>query len=284
MRLPLLVAPVLLAAGCSASPPAPVKGNGPNLAASQAGAVPAVQAKGAEPAGTAPASAPAPQLLTGTVAETMDSGGYTYVLVRSPSGDAWAAVTQASVMKGAPIAIEPSMVMENFESKTLHRKFERIVFGALAGAAPSAAGGQAKAAPQAPQDLSDPAVLAAVQAAHRNAPAAGPVGDVRVDKAKGPEARTVAEVFAERAPLNGKPVAVRGKVVKFLPGIMGRNWLHLRDGSGSAAANDDDLTVTTAATAAVGEVVVVQGTAHSDRDFGAGYRYPVIVEDATVSR
>ncbi len=273
MRLALLAAPILLTTGCSASPPAPVNGNASSLAASRPATAPAAQANAAPAASASQASAAAPQLLTGTIAETMDSGGYTYVLVRSASGDTWAAVQQTPVKKGAAIAIEPSMVMENFESKTLHRKFERIVFGSLAGAA-TAAG----------ENLSDPAVLAAVQAAHRAAPAAAPLGDVRVDKAKGPEARTVAEVFAERAQLNDKPVAVRGKVVKFLPGIMGRNWLHLRDGSGSAAAKDDDLTVTTDATAAVGDVVLVRGTAHSDRDFGAGYRYPVIVEGATVSK
>ncbi|HVO09249.1 MAG TPA: hypothetical protein VMX54_00735 [Vicinamibacteria bacterium] len=262
MRLALLVAPVILTTGCSASPPAPVNGSGSHVAASPPASVRAAQAP-----------APAPQLLAGTVAETMDSGGYTYVLVRSASGDTWAAVRQTAVKKGAAIAIEPSMAMENFESKTLHRTFARIVFGSLAGAAPQSA-----------DNLSDPAVLAAIQAAHRAAPAAAPLGEVRVDKAPGPEARTVAEVFVQRAELNDKTVAVRGKVVKFLPGIMGRNWLHLRDGSGSAAAKDDDLTVTTAATAAVGEVVLVRGTAHSDRDFGAGYRYLAIVEDATISR
>ncbi len=283
MRLALLIAPILLTAGCSASPPAPVNGNSSNLAASRPATVPAAQARVPETGSGSQASAPAPQRLSGTVADTMDSGGYTYVLVRSASGDTWAAVRQTPVKKGAAIAIEPSMVMENFESRTLHRKFARIVFGSLAGATPSAAGEQAKD-PPAPENLSDPAVLAAVQAAHRAAPTAAPLGDVRVDKAKGPEARTVAEVFAQRAQLNDKPVAVRGKVVKFLPGIMGRNWLHLRDGSGSAATRDDDLTVTTAATAAVGEVVLVHGTAHSDRDFGAGYRYLVIVEDATVSK
>ncbi|HXY39666.1 MAG TPA: nucleotide-binding protein [Vicinamibacteria bacterium] len=283
MRLALLIAPAILTTACSA-PPAPVNGNASSLAASRPTAVPAAQAPAPETVSASQASAPAPQLLTGIVADTMDSGGYTYVLVRSASGEAWAAVQQTPVKKGAAIAIEPSMVMENFESKTLHRKFARIVFGSLAGVGtPSAAGGQ-DAAPHSADNLKNPAVVAAIQAAHREAPAAAPLGDVRVDKAQGKDARTVSEVFAQRGELNDKPVAVRGKVVKFLPGIMGRNWLHLRDGSGSAAAKDDDLAVTTAATAAVGEVVLVRGTAHSDRDFGAGYRYPVIVEDATVSR
>ena len=79
-------------------------------------------------------------------------------------------------------------------------------------------------------------------------------------------------------------VAVRGKVVKYNPGIMGKNWIHLRDGSGSREKKDDDITVTTLDSAAVGDVVLVRGTVHLDRNFGAGYVYPVIIEDAKVSK
>ena len=77
-----------------------------------------------------------------------------------------------------------------------------------------------------------------------------------------------------------KPV-VRGKVVKFLPQIMGKNWLHLQDGSGSEGSND--LTVTTATTVNVGDVVLVSGVVSVDRDFGFGYEYDVILEDAEVT-
>jgi len=94
----------------------------------------------------------------------------------------------------------------------------------------------------------------------------------------------VAEVWAQKDKLKDAPVAVRGKVVKFLPGIMGKNWLHLRDGSGSREKGDDDITVTTSETAAVGDVVLVSGVVRIDKDFGAGYRYPVIVEEAKVSK
>jgi hypothetical protein len=109
-------------------------------------------------------------------------------------------------------------------------------------------------------------------------------GDVKVPKAEGRDARTVAQVYAERLALKDKTVAVRGKVVKSSFGIMGRNWLHIRDGSGSREKKDDDLTVTTADAAAVGDVVLVRGVAHVDRDFGAGYAYPVVLEDAKITR
>lgn len=103
-------------------------------------------------------------------------------------------------------------------------------------------------------------------------------------KATGPQGRTVAEVIGQRAQLAGKTVAVRGKVVKFSPGIMDRNWLHVRDGSGSTASKNDDLLVTTQQTVAVGDLVLVRGTVRTDQDFGAGYTYDVLVENATLDK
>jgi hypothetical protein len=122
-------------------------------------------------------------------------------------------------------------------------------------------------------------------AQHANV-AKGPadVGDVKVAKATGADARTVAEVYAQKAALKEKPVTVQAKVVKYNAGIMGKNWLHLRDGSGKAEAGDNDLTVTSQDVAKVGDVVVVKGVVRTDKDFGAGYAYPVIIEDAKISK
>lgn len=99
-----------------------------------------------------------------------------------------------------------------------------------------------------------------------------------ITKAKG--GYTVEEVYANKAKLNGKKVTVRGKVVKFSTGIMGRNWIHLQDGSGKQGTND--LTVTTQQSATIGDVVVVTGVAAAAKDFGGGYKYEVILEEATV--
>jgi hypothetical protein len=107
---------------------------------------------------------------------------------------------------------------------------------------------------------------------------------IKVAKAEGGEGKTVAEIFAAGTSLKDAPVAVRGKVVKFSAGIMGKNWIHLRDGSGSRAKQDDDLTVTTLDTATAGDIVLVRGVVHLKRDFGAGYTYPVILEDAKVTK
>ncbi|MBK5257400.1 MAG: nucleotide-binding protein, partial [Vicinamibacteria bacterium] len=82
--------------------------------------------------------------------------------------------------------------------------------------------------------------------------------------------------------LKGKDVDVRGAVVKWNPDILGRNWVHLRDGSGSPERQDNDLTVTTSDVVAKGDIVIVRGKVALDRDFTAGYAYPVIIEDAKV--
>jgi hypothetical protein len=100
--------------------------------------------------------------------------------------------------------------------------------------------------------------------------------------AKADGGKTVAEVFAEKDQLAGQPVIVRGKVVKSNPDIMGKNWLHVRDGSGAEGTND--ITVTTAgAVPSVGDTVVVKGALALNKDFGMGYQYDVIIEDAEVT-
>lgn len=93
--------------------------------------------------------------------------------------------------------------------------------------------------------------------------------------------QTVAEVYAGQNDLLGTVVKVRGRVVKFNSQIMDRNWVHLQDGTGSAGTND--LTVTTADSAKVGDIVLVSGKVSQNRDFGGGYRYALILEDAQVA-
>jgi hypothetical protein len=195
--------------------------------------------------------------VSGTVAETMDAAQY--LRITTPTGDRWAAVPQTKVNVGQTVTIQNPMAMPNFKSPTLNRTFPEILFGTLAGASavtpvPTASG----------------------------AGAAVPAGPV--PKAPGPTGHTVAEVFAGKATLADKPVAIRGRVTKFNAGILDRNWIHLSDGSGSKASGDDDLTVTTSDTAAVGDIILVRGVVHLAKDFGAGYSYPVIVEDAKIDK
>lgn len=94
-------------------------------------------------------------------------------------------------------------------------------------------------------------------------------------------ATRIADLYDDRSNLAYKEVVVHGKVVKFTPGVMNANWIHLRDGSGGEGTND--LTITTQATVAVGDVVTAKGVLGIDKDFGFGYAYDILIEDATVT-
>ncbi len=243
------------------------------------------------PAAAAPAAAaPAAnvQVLRGKVLEKIDVSQYSYLRLSTASGETWAAVQKTDKKVGDEVGVVNAFPMQGFESKELNRKFDVVYFGSLAtgpgaeatAAAPAAA---PKGAPSAvPASAGGPP---ADMAAQHQMVATGP-SDVKVEKvakASGADGRTVAEVWAQRQKLAGKQVAVRGKVVKFTP-VMGKNFIHLRDGSGSADKKDNDVTVTTNDPAAVGEVITAKGTVVVDRDFGSGYAYPVLLDDAKVTK
>jgi len=149
------------------------------------------------------------------------------------------------------------------------------VLVALSGCAKKEPAAEVAKAPEAPAASAAPQMPA-------DHPVAEPGAAVDLSGiAKADGGKTVAEVFAEKDALAGKPVIVRGKVVKINAGIMGKNWLHVRDGSGAEGTND--LTVTTAGELPeLGATVVVTGPVTLNKDFGMGYTYDVIVEDAEV--
>ncbi|MCF8210120.1 MAG: hypothetical protein K9K38_12060 [Rhodoferax sp.] len=94
-------------------------------------------------------------------------------------------------------------------------------------------------------------------------------------------AKTIEAVYKDKTKLDGKQITVKGKVVKVNNGIMGRNFLHIQDGTGGK--DNNDLSVTSTQTAKVGDSVTVVGKVTLNKDFGAGYTYPLIVEEATVT-
>ncbi|HUN68400.1 MAG TPA: nucleotide-binding protein [Burkholderiales bacterium] len=211
-----------------------------------------------------PAAAQA-QPLKGEVLEVKEMDAYTYLRLKTKDGELWAAVNKAPVKKGAQVTIENPMMMRNFESKALKKTFDKIVFGTLAGTGASSMGGHA----------GDP---------HGRVAQAPDVADVAVPKAQGPDARTVAEIYGKRTELKDKPVLIRGKVVKVTSAVMGKNWLHLRDGSGSPKDGTNDVLVTTKEEAKVGSIVLAKGVVRTDVDLGSGYAYKVLVEDATLQK
>ncbi len=219
-----------------------------------------------------PATPPAGTGWTGTVVETMDSGGYTYVQLDTGSEKLWAAAPQFAVSVGDTVTVPQGMPMADYHSKTLDRDFDVIYFvGAITA-------GDASIPPVDP----DFDAAAAMQSAHPSPQVTVAEGEVDFAGLAAPEGgHTVAGIFSGKSELSGQKVSVRGKVVKFSPQIMGKNWIHLQDGTDHEGAND--LTITTSSMATKGDTVVVSGTVVTDKDFGAGYKYDVILEDAELT-
>lgn len=215
-------------------------------------------------AGENPAAKPASAVVKGEVLEVKDVANYTYLRLKTKDGETWAAILNTPVKKGATVTIENFSVMHNFESKELKKTFPTILLGTL--------GGSGGSAPDAHIMGTAYPILSKKADAE----------DIHVPKATGANAQTVAEIMTKGAELKDKPVLVSGKVVKYNAGIMGKNWVHLRDGSGSAADNTNDILVTTLNEAKVGDVVTAKGIVRTDKDFGAGYSYKVLIEEATL--
>jgi hypothetical protein len=203
--------------------------------------------------------------LSGTVLEMLPAPPYLYLRLKTATGEVWAAVDGGSVQKGSQVTVANALLMQNFQSATLERTFPEVYFGTLApsGAAPN---------------------LPATNPHANSAPPANRIEVGAVARASAPNAKTVAETWAERAQLDGKSVAIRGVVVKVNEGVMGKNWIHLQDGSGDEALGTFDITVTSQDLARAGDTVTITGTVRVNKNVGAGYSYPVMIEDAKVHK
>ncbi len=218
--------------------------------------------------------------LRGKVKETLGAGGYTYILLATEQGEIWAAASRFAVAPGDEVEIAALSSMRNFRSPTLGRVFEEIQFAGLV----KVIDGSATAEPahtQAPtRDLppGHPPLRGEVAAQPKpDQPSRTKAGQIE----RLADGVTVAELFANKAELAGTVVRLRGQVVKASRKILGSNWLHIQDGSGEPGKND--ITVTAKNDfATVGSIVVIEGTVGVDKDFGAGYSYDVIVEDAKI--
>ena len=182
---------------------------------------------------------------TAKVTETLSSGGYTYMKVEEGKNNYWIAMTLRDAKVGQSISFSEQGWMKNFESKTLHRTFDNILF------ASDITSQTTKLANIKPNIMSS-------QYAQK--------GTI-----------TIAELFKNRAKYATKSITIRGKVSKTSTAIIKRNWVHIDDGS--RFENMDDIVFTTTGSLPkVGDVVSATGTVAIDKDFGYGYFYPVIVE------
>ena len=251
--LSILVVAATLAATCSS--PEPEVADSPQVDASQNQMPPQMAAAG---------------LKAGTVKEKMDAAGYTYLHVDTGDETFWAAAPSTDVEVGDDVIVPAGMPMQNFHSSALDRDFDVVYF--VEGVQVGGMSGEPIQSEGADLPSGHPPVAAPQEAAPAMADAEP------VEPLSG--GRQIGDIIANAGELSGQTVSFRGRVVKFNSGIMGKNWLHVQDGTGEAGEND--LTVTTNDVANVGESVVVTGTVATDRDFGFGYAYDVMVEDAKV--
>ena len=194
------------------------------------------------------------------VVEVIQTSEYTYVRFTENEKEQWLATPTIDAQLGEKYYYEKSMEMKNFHSKELGRDFESILFIDKLSTEPTSTEKQNPSTPPG------------------SAKAKGEKMNIQIEKAK--DGITVAELFSNKGSYNNKTVVIKGQVVKYSPGIMKKNWLHIQDGTESNGKYD--LTVTTLAELKVGDVVTLEGKISLDKDFGYGYVYEVLLEDAVI--
>ncbi|MEJ2704539.1 MAG: hypothetical protein P8Z79_19065 [Sedimentisphaerales bacterium] len=196
---------------------------------------------------------------TVVVQEVIQASAYTYLHVKEKDRDYWIAIAKREIEPGKTISFAGGLEMKNFKSKDLQRTFETIYFvDQIDSNEPSLpAGHPSIATPQGMKPVIEKK-------------------DVSIEPAEG--GITIGELFSNRDSYANKTVLIRGQVVKVNRAIMGRNWVHLQDGTSGSGSYD--LTVTTQDEVKVGDVVTFEGTIALNKDFGAGYKYDVIMENA----
>lgn len=199
----------------------------------------------------------APNVHQVTAEEVIQTSGYTYVRVSEKNKEAWIAITRQEVEKGKSYYYLPSIEMTDFVSKELKRTFKTIVF-------------VDKFSDQ-PITLNKPKMANVPKGTQ---PAVAKEG-LKVNRAEG--GITIAELYARKDSYAGKTVRIKGEVVKYNEGILGKNWVHLQDGSNENGSFD--VTFTTNDVTKIGDVVTFEGTVSLKKDFGYGYFYEVLIEN-----
>jgi len=192
------------------------------------------------------------------VNEVVQTSNYTYLKVSDNGVENWIAVNRQEAAVGETYYYEEALEMKNFNSKELNRTFETIYFV---------------------QGLSTQPIAAPSEMPMGNKPVKPTLemkGGISVTPAEG--GVTIAQLFASRNDYSGKKIKVKGQVVKVNEEVMGKNWIHIQDGTKDG--ENFDLTVTTLDKVMMDEVVTFEGTIALKKDFGYGYSYEVIMEEA----
>ena len=186
---------------------------------------------------------------------------YTYLLVKGRGPAYWIAVSSTEITPGESITYEGGLLMEDFHSEELNRTFEKVLF--LDGIEGSQA----------------PAMDVMPGTSHGSAVKTGKL-EISLEKEEGTV--SIAELYADPGSFEGKRIRVKGEVAKFNAAIMERNWVHIQDGS--EFEGKYDLTMTSQESFEVGQLLIFEGILEVNRDFGYGYSYEILLEEATAER
>lgn len=193
-----------------------------------------------------------------TVKEVLNATAYTYLLVAESDKEYWIAIPLTEVKVGKTYNYEGGMEMKKFESKDLKRTFESVFFV---------------------ERLIDPNPPKVIETA-----TIPPKVSTTTQLSKGITlangAISVHDLFLGKDKWAGKTVILTGKVVKFMPQIMSKNWVHLQDGSSYNGFND--ITINTLAKVKENEIVTLKGIVVLNKDLGSGYKYDILIEDAVL--
>ena len=212
--------------------------------------------------------------ITGKVIETMDASKYTYVKIKTSEGkEVWVAGPKQEMKVGRSVTVSTHMLMKKFKSKTLDKTFDEVYFvGSFDSNKKmkfhSFHGGKSKKGTS----------FHGKKNKHSEV-----ITDMKIENIEKAEGGyRVNELFSKKAELKNKTVKVSGVVVKFTPQIMGKNWIHIQDGTGKDGTND--VTVTSQDLVEVGDHVIVTGTFIADKDLGSGYFFPVLLEKSKLEK
>lgn len=193
------------------------------------------------------------------VVEVLQANSYSYLRVKEDFNEKWVAVGKDEFKVGDVLFYDSEMKMTNFPSKDLDRTFEEVYFVNQVSKTPFVQSAEAMPAHSGRVELKEES-------------------EVEVTKNKGE--LTVAELFAKRADYSTKEFEIKGIVVKVNKNVMGKNWIHIQDGTSDNG--EFDLTITSQDQPEVGSEVTFKGKLTLNKDFGAGYSYEVIMEDAVL--
>lgn len=192
----------------------------------------------------------------GVVVETLDAGGYTYLQIEDAKKKYWVAVEGVKIDKGMEVRFTEEMRVKDFKSQSLGRVFDEIIFASNL---------------QYRTKVAETGNLALIRE------------HVEVSSYQQKGTMSVKEALQKREELQGKTIAIRGRVVKASANILERNFIHLQDGTGENK-EVGRIVFTSKELPKVGDVLTATGTVSVDKNFGSGYVYPIIVENASFTK